>query len=150
MSSAEPVYRTDDILNLQERTRRFKDRTGRRPRILLSSMGKNVDASAVKIFATAYADAGFDVDISPSSMIPELVAKMAVENDVHVVGISESPQGRKIHVSDLYRALKEKGADDVRVMADHDPLIELNQNRAPDIEALAVRLAGKALNILEG
>jgi methylmalonyl-CoA mutase len=94
----------------------FEDR-GRRPRILLTKMGQDGHDRGIKVVATAFADFGFDVDISPMFQTPEEAAKMAVENDVHVVGASTLAAGHKTLVPQLIQALKSAGAGDILVVA---------------------------------
>ena len=76
----------------------FAEKEGRRPRILVTKMGQDGHDRGIKVVATAFADLGFDVDISPMFQTPEEAAKMAVENDVHVVGVSSLAAGHKILV----------------------------------------------------
>jgi methylmalonyl-CoA mutase len=73
----------------------FMEKEGRRPRILLTKMGQDGHDRGIKVVATAFADLGFDVDISPMFQTPEEAAKMAVENDVHLVGASSLAAGHK-------------------------------------------------------
>ena len=80
---------------IRKRTQEFLEKEGRRPRILLTKMGQDGHDRGIKVVATAFADLGFDVDISPMFQTPEEAAKMAVENDVHVVGASSLAAGHK-------------------------------------------------------
>jgi len=104
------------IDSLRKRTEAFSTREGRRPRALLAKMGQDGHDRGIKVVATAFADFGFDVDISPMFQTPEEVAKMAVENDVHLVGVSTLAAGHKALVPALVQALKERGADNVLVV----------------------------------
>ena len=81
------------------------NKEGRRPRILLTKMGQDGHDRGIKVVATAFADFGFDVDISPMFQTPEEVARMAMENDVHVVGVSSQAAGHKTLVPQLLEAL---------------------------------------------
>ncbi|MBF0202101.1 MAG: methylmalonyl-CoA mutase [Desulfamplus sp.] len=101
---------------LRKRTADFQDKTGRRPRILLTKMGQDGHDRGVKVIATAYADFGFDVDISPMFQTPDEAARMAVENDVHVVGVSSLAAGHKTLVPALTNALEREGAGDIKVV----------------------------------
>ena len=101
---------------LRKRCQDFADKEGRRPRILLTKMGQDGHDRGVKVVATAYADLGFDVDISPMFQTPEEAAKMAIENDVHLVGVSSLAAGHKTLVPQLIAALKAGGADDIKVV----------------------------------
>ncbi|CAB5127727.1 Methylmalonyl-CoA mutase (EC [Olavius algarvensis associated proteobacterium Delta 3] len=102
--------------SIRKRTDQFMDREGRRPRILLTKMGQDGHDRGVKVIATAFADLGFDVDLSPMFQTPEEAAQMAVENDVHLVGVSSLAAGHKALVPQLVGALKEKGGDDIKVV----------------------------------
>ncbi|MCP4115666.1 MAG: methylmalonyl-CoA mutase [Desulfobacteraceae bacterium] len=104
------------LASLRKRTQDFEKKTGRRPRILLTKMGQDGHDRGVKVIATAYADFGFDVDISPMFQTPEEAARMAVENDVHVVGVSSLAAGHKTLVPALIGALKQEGAEDIQVV----------------------------------
>jgi len=123
-------YREQDVVaRLRARTDAFLHKEGRRPRILLAKMGQDGHDRGVKVVATAFADFGFDVDISPMFQTPAEVAKMAVENDVHVVGASSLAAGHKALVPQLIEALKAQQAGDIRVVvggvippADYEPL----------------------------
>jgi methylmalonyl-CoA mutase len=100
-----------------KRTEAFADKTGRRPRILMAKMGQDGHDRGVKVVATALADMGFDVDLSPMFQTPEEVARMAIENDVHMVGVSTLAAGHKTLVPALIEALKTGDAEDVLVFA---------------------------------
>jgi methylmalonyl-CoA mutase len=102
--------------SLKKRTDQFKEREGRRPRILLTKMGQDGHDRGVKVIATAFADIGFDVDISPMFQTPEEAAKMAVENDVHVVGVSSLAAAHKALVPQLVEQLKKAGGEDIKVV----------------------------------
>jgi len=101
---------------IRKRTAEFMEKEGRRPRILLTKMGQDGHDRGVKVVATAFADLGFDVDISPMFQTPEEAAKMAVENDVHLVGASSLAAGHKALVPQLIKALKKAGGEDILVI----------------------------------
>jgi methylmalonyl-CoA mutase len=107
---------TGVIEALRKRTEKFLAKTGRRPRQLVTKMGQDGHDRGIKVVATAYADIGFDVDISPMFQTPEEAAKMAVENDVHVVGVSSLAAGHKTLVPELIARLQEMGANDIIVV----------------------------------
>jgi methylmalonyl-CoA mutase len=90
---------------------------GRRPRMLVCKMGQDGHDRGAKVVATAFADVGFDVDLSPMFSTPEEVAKQAIENDVHVVGASSLAAGHKTLIPALVQALRAQGADDIIVIA---------------------------------
>ena len=89
---------------------------GRRPRMLVAKMGQDGHDRGAKVIATAFADIGFDVDISPMFQTPEEAARMAIENDVHVVGVSSQAAGHKTLVPQLIEALTKEGATDIKVV----------------------------------
>ncbi len=102
--------------SVRKRTDNFFDQEGRRPRILVTKMGQDGHDRGIKVIATAFADLGFDVDISPMFQTPEEAAKMAVENDVHVVGASSLAAGHRTLVPQLIENLKKEGGDDILVV----------------------------------
>jgi methylmalonyl-CoA mutase len=106
-----------DLTTAQERTRAFLQRTGRRPRILVAKMGQDGHDRGARVIASAFADMGFDVDVGPLFQTPDEVAKQAIENDVHVCGISTLAGGHKTLVPDLVKALAAEGRDDILVVA---------------------------------
>jgi len=104
------------IDSVRKRTDAFLEKEGRRPRILVTKMGQDGHDRGMKVIATAYADLGFDVDISPMFQTPEEAARMAVENDVHIVGVSTLTAGHKALIPQLMEALKAEGGDDILVV----------------------------------
>ncbi|MBU8849208.1 MAG: methylmalonyl-CoA mutase [Desulfobacterales bacterium] len=104
------------LVSLRKRTADFEKKTGRRPRILLSKMGQDGHDRGVKVIATAYADFGFDVDLGPMFQTPAEAARMAIENDVHIVGVSSLAAGHKTLVPQVIEELKNQGASDIRVV----------------------------------
>ena len=94
----------------------FAEKDGRRPRILVAKMGQDGHDRGAKVIATGFADLGFDVDIGPLFQTPAEVAKQAIENDVHVVGISSLAGGHKTLVPELIEALKKIGRPDILVV----------------------------------
>ncbi len=106
----------ETIASVQKRTEQFQEKQGRRPRILVTKMGQDGHDRGIKVIATGFADLGFDVDISPMFQTPEEVARMAVENDVHMVGVSSQVAAHKTLVPQLIEALKNEGGDDILVV----------------------------------
>ncbi len=102
---------------LRKRTDDFLAKTGRRPRILVTKMGQDGHDRGIKVVASSYADLGFDVDISPMFQTPDEAAKMAIENDVHIVGASSLAAGHKALVPELIEKLKAQGAGEIMVVA---------------------------------
>jgi len=94
----------------------FAEEEGRRPRILVVKLGQDGHDRGAKVIATAFADLGFDVDIGPLFQTPEEAARQAIENDVHVVGVSTQAAGHKTLVPILISALAEAGGDDIVVV----------------------------------
>ena len=110
-------YGSDEIIeSLLKRTEQFQEKEGRRPRILVTKMGQDGHDRGIKVIATGFADLGFDVDISPLFQTPEEVARMAVENDVHVVGVSSQVAAHKTLVPKLVEALKSQDGEDILVV----------------------------------
>ena len=105
-----------DFAALRQRVREFGQREGRRPRILVAKLGQDGHDRGARVVATALADLGFDVDIGPLFQTPEEVARQAVENDVHLVGISSLAAGHRELAPRMIAALRAEGADDVRVV----------------------------------
>ena len=95
---------------------RFATDEGRRPRMLVVKLGQDGHDRGAKIIATAFADIGFDVDVGPLFQTPEEAARQAIENDVHVVGVSSQAAGHKTLVPALIGSLRDQGADDVIVV----------------------------------
>ncbi len=119
--SVSGVYRSEYGENLGiEQVRlpadEFARKHGRRPRILIAKMGQDGHDRGAKVVASAYADLGFDVDIGPLFQQPEEAARMAAENDVHVVGISSLAGGHKTLLVQLMEELKKIGRDDIMVV----------------------------------
>jgi methylmalonyl-CoA mutase len=96
---------------------RFIEKHGRRPRMLVCKMGQDGHDRGAKVVATAFADVGFDVDLSPMFSTPEEVARQAIENDVHAVGASSLAAGHKTLVPQLVEELRKQGGDDIIVIA---------------------------------
>ena len=95
---------------------RFASEEGRRPRILVAKLGQDGHDRGAKVIATAFADLGFDVDVGPLFQTPREAARMAVENDVHVLGVSSLAGGHKTLVPDVIAELKRLGRDDILVV----------------------------------
>jgi methylmalonyl-CoA mutase len=119
--SVSGVYQSEfgqdpQIDQVRQLTDHFAGRHGRRPRILIAKMGQDGHDRGAKVIATAYADLGFDVDIGPLFQQPDEAARMASENDVHVVGISSLAGGHKTLLVQLVKELKKVGRDDVMVV----------------------------------
>jgi methylmalonyl-CoA mutase len=111
------VKKNEDFVKAQEAADRFAEQEGRRPRILVAKMGQDGHDRGAKVIATSFADIGFDVDIGPLFQTPKEVAKQAVENDVHIVGVSSLAGGHKTLVPAVIEELKAFGREDIMVVA---------------------------------
>jgi len=111
------LYRDDpDFQRIRSEVQTFADEEGRRPRILVLKLGQDGHDRGAKIIATAFADMGFDVDIGPLFQTPEEAARLALENDVHIVGVSSQAAGHKTLVPQLIAALAREGAGHIAVV----------------------------------
>jgi methylmalonyl-CoA mutase len=111
------AYRDDGrFRSIRGETERFAREEGRRPRLLVAKLGQDGHDRGAKVIATAFADLGFDVDIGPLFSTPEEAARQAIENDVHVVGISSQAAGHKTLVPALRKALDAEGASDILII----------------------------------
>ncbi|OIP83592.1 MAG: methylmalonyl-CoA mutase [Rhodobacterales bacterium CG2_30_65_12] len=111
------AYEGDEgFAEIQADVEKFAEEEGRRPRMLVVKMGQDGHDRGAKVIATAFADIGFDVDVGPLFQTPEEAAQDAVDNDVHVVGISSQAAGHKTLAPKLIEALKAQGAEDILVI----------------------------------
>ncbi len=101
---------------IQERVMAFARSEGRRPRILVVKLGQDGHDRGARTIATAFADMGFDVDIGPLFQTPEEAVSQAIENDVHILGISSQVAGHRTLVPAVMAGLKERGSDDIKVV----------------------------------
>lgn len=100
----------------KEMADQFAEEEGRRPRIMIAKMGQDGHDRGAKVVATGYADVGFDVDIGPLFQTPQEAAKQAVENDVHILGVSSLAAGHKTLVPQVIEALESYGREDIMVI----------------------------------
>ena len=100
----------------QELADYFAEKEGRRPRIMIAKMGQDGHDRGAKVVATGYADVGFDVDIGPLFQTPAEAAKQAVENDVHILGVSSLAAGHKTLVPQVIEELRNYGREDIMVI----------------------------------
>ncbi|WP_340111582.1 methylmalonyl-CoA mutase [Maribellus mangrovi] len=117
----EGVYKAEaqdksEFQEAQALAKKFAEMEGRQPRIMIAKMGQDGHDRGAKVVATGYADLGFDVDMGPLFQTPEESAKQAVENDVHVVGVSSLAAGHKTLVPAIIEELKKLGRDDIMVI----------------------------------
>lgn len=113
---SDEIKKDESFAKARELSDAFAIREGRRPRIMIAKMGQDGHDRGAKVVATAYADLGFDVDIGPLFQTPEEAAKQAVENDVHILGVSSLAAGHKTLVPEVIKALKALGRDDILVI----------------------------------
>ena len=137
----------------REKTAEFEINHGRRPRIMVAKMGQDGHDRGAKVVATSFADMGFDVDIAPLFQTPKEVAKQAVENDVHILGISSLAAGHKTLVPQVVEELKKLGNNEILIVVggvipqqDYDFLY---QNGADAIFGPGTNLTESALQILK-
>jgi len=111
------AYESDDqFASIRQEVARFAETEGRRPRMLVCKLGQDGHDRGFKVIATAFADIGFDVDIGPLFQTPDEAVREAIENDVHVIGISSQAAGHKTLVPQVIESLKQEGADDIIVI----------------------------------
>lgn len=139
----------EEARNLAEK---FVDKFGRRPRIMVAKMGQDGHDRGAKVVATSYADMGFDVDIAPLFQTPAEVAKQAIENDVHILGISSLAAGHKTLVPEVIKELQKLGREDMMIVVggvipkqDYDFLYK---NGAHAIFGPGTNLADSAVELL--
>jgi methylmalonyl-CoA mutase len=110
-------YESDEgYRRIQQEVETFAHAEGRRPRMLVVKLGQDGHDRGAKVIATAFADIGFDVDVGPLFQTPEEAARQAIENDVHVIGVSSQAAGHRTLVPQLIAALKAEGAGDILVV----------------------------------
>src|SRR6202042_3852719 len=110
------VGMTDAVERLQKLVAEFEENEGRRPRILVAKIGQDGHDRGQKVIASAFADLGFDVDIGPLFATPAEAARQAVENDVHIVGVSSLAAGHLTLVPELKAALVREGRGDIMIV----------------------------------
>ena len=141
------------IQKVQKIVEQFEENDGRRPRILVAKMGQDGHDRGQKVIASAFADLGFDVDIGPLFQTPEEAARQAVENDVHVVGVSSLAAGHLTLVPALKKALADEGREDIMIVVggvvppqDYD---ELYRSGAAAIFPPGTVIAEAAVDLIE-
>ena len=107
---------TDAVERVQKLVAAFEDNEGRRPRILVAKIGQDGHDRGQKVIASAFADLGFDVDIGPLFATPDEAARQAVENDVHIIGVSSLAAGHLTLVPELSAALEKEGRGDIMIV----------------------------------
>lgn len=107
----------NEVNEVRNLTKEFSKHEGRRPRILVAKMGQDGHDRGAKVIASAFADLGFDVDISPLFQTPEEIANQAIENDVHMIGISSQAAGHLTLIPELVKTLNKLGSNNVIIIA---------------------------------
>ena len=152
------VYRSeyegdDEFMKIEEKIANFSTANGRRPRILVVKLGQDGHDRGAKVIATAFADMGFDVDIGPLFQTPEEAAKQAIENDVHILGVSTQAAAHKTLVPMLIEALKEQNAENILIVCGGI----IPEQDIPELESIGVgavfgpgtNIAKAALKVLD-
>ena len=152
------VYRNeyegdDEFMKIEEKIANFSSANGRRPRILVVKLGQDGHDRGAKVIATAFADMGFDVDIGPLFQTPEEAAKQAIENDVHILGVSTQAAAHKTLVPMLIEALKEQNAENILIVCGGI----IPEQDIPELESIGVgavfgpgtNIAKAALKVLD-
>ena len=124
----------DEFMDVEKRIEEFLETNGRRPRILVAKLGQDGHDRGAKVIATAFADLGFDVDIGPLFQTPEEAAKQAIENDVHILGVSTQAAAHKTLVPMLIDCLKQENAENILVVCGGI----IPDNDIPELESLGV------------
>jgi methylmalonyl-CoA mutase len=143
----------DSFSQAKKLANKFADLEGRRPRIMIAKMGQDGHDRGAKVVATGYADVGFDVDIGPLFQTPQESARQAVENDVHILGVSSLAAGHKTLVPQVIEELKKQGREDIMVIvggvipsADYDFLFDAG---AVAVFGPGTKISDAAIQILE-
>jgi methylmalonyl-CoA mutase len=143
----------DAVQQVLDATAAFEEEEGRRPRILVAKMGQDGHDRGQKVVVTAFADLGFDVDVGPLFSTPEEVAQQAVDNDVHIVGVSSLAAGHLTLLPALKRALTDLGRDDIMIVIGGvippDDVETLRQMGAASVFLPGTVIAASALELLE-
>ena len=124
----------DEFMDVEKQIEQFLKTNGRRPRILVAKLGQDGHDRGAKVIATAFADLGFDVDIGPLFQTPEEAAKQAIENDVHILGVSTQAAAHKTLVPMLIDSLKEENAENILVVCGGI----IPDNDIPELESMGV------------
>jgi len=147
------VMKDTQFIKAQKLADVFASKEGRRPRILIAKMGQDGHDRGAKVIATSFADVGFDVDIGPLFQTPQEVATQAMENDVHLIGVSSLAGSHKTLIPDLIDALGELGRSDIKIVAggvippnDHQLLLDLG---VIAVFGPGTVISAAAVNILE-
>ena len=154
---AQEMRKNSSFAKTRELTDRFAKMEGRRPRIMVAKLGQDGHDRGAKIIATSFADLGFDVDIGPLFQTPAEAAKQAIENDVHILGISSLAAGHKTLVPQTIAALKKLGREDILVIVggvippkDYDFLFQKGVAGVFGPGTVITEAAGQILKVMMG
>ena len=149
------VGMTDAVAHVREQVEAFEAAEGRRPRILVAKIGQDGHDRGQKVIASAFADLGFDVDIGPLFATPSEAARQAVENDVHILGVSSLAAAHLTLVPELKRELEKQGRGDIMIVVggvvppqDYDALIKAGAEAIFPPGTVIADAAGKLLATL--
>jgi len=141
---------------IDQKIAQFVKRAGRRPRILVSSMGKKRLDQDTRLVATLFAEHGFDVDISPLHQKPRGTARMAIENDVHIICFLSTENNHKKLVTELSEVLKAENAENIRIViggaiprSDYDFLNGAGVDQILDSARIDTEAVNRLLNLFE-
>ena len=147
----------NEFIQLRQKVGEFAVLHGRQPRMLVAKLGQDGHDRGAKVVATAFADLGFDVDIGPLFQTPDEVVRQAIENDVHVIGISSQAAGHRTLVPELMNALRTQQRDDIVVaLGGVVPPQDHEEMRSAGVAAIfgpgtaITAAAGEILNLLDG
>jgi len=139
-----------------QKIEKFVKNEGRRPRILVSSMGKNRHDQDTRLLATIFAETGFDVDISPLHQTPRGTARMAIENDVHIICFLSTENNHKKLVTELAKVLKAENAENIRIViggaiprSDYDFLYGVGVNHILNSALIDTEAVNRLLDLFE-
>ncbi len=148
---------SEDVREVREGVEEFSRRTGRRPRLLVAKLGQDGHDRGQKVIATALSDLGFDIDIGPLFQTPDEVARQAVENDVHIVGVSTLAAGHLTLVPELRSELEGLGRSDILVVVggvvppqDHEAVLEAGAAAIFGPGTVVTEAAARLLDQLQG
>jgi len=145
----------EDFVRVQQQVEAFAEQQGRRPRMLVVKLGQDGHDRGAKVIATAFADLGFDVDIGPLFQTPDEAVRQAIENDVHVIGVSSQAAGHKTLVPQLIDGLRKEKADNILVVCggvippqDHAGLLDTGVAAVFGPGTNIPKAAGKVMGLL--
>lgn len=151
ISTSAGVYKaaygeSEDMQNIVEEVKKFAEKAGRQPRILVAKLGQDGHDRGAKLIASSFADLGFDVDLSPLFESPASIARQAVDNDVHVIGVSTLAAGHNTLVPELLAELKKLKAEEIVVVVGG---VVPPQDRASLLQQGVSAIFGPGTNIIE-